>query len=137
MRLAFTLIIFLGNSLCAQKGPTIEGTWILERVNSETIIECADVITFNGNGNYAILNDCYGIDAKRPVIESGTWNYDAERMVITLSNRDFVTDISDYVYRDNAQILTLELREIGDNRMVICFNHMVNCQLEEYYRASN
>jgi hypothetical protein len=132
-RFSVFFIVLLSNVACSQnRTDFLEGTWVLKEVNSQPIYECADVIVFEENKSYMILNDCYGLDAREPAIEKGTWEYNSDRMLITLSARDFLLDFNDYMYRSDAPRLVVEIREIDGNTIVICFDARLECQEEKY-----
>lgn len=51
------------------------GKWMLiEVAGSDGALECPDVIEISASGLYEVINDCYGPDARRPVVESGSWS---------------------------------------------------------------
>ena len=57
-------------------------------------LECPDVIELS-NGQYHVLNDCYGMDPKRPVIETGEYSCGAGRITFT-TETDLEESVSDY-----------------------------------------
>ena len=52
---------------CAEQNNKLVGQWGLIEPGSE----CPYVLSFNGEGRYVIFNDCYGLDPRNPIVETG------------------------------------------------------------------
>jgi hypothetical protein len=130
-------ILLLSKAACSQnQTDVLEGQWVLKQVHLQDIYECADVILFRKDKSYQILNDCYGKDGRNPIIEEGIWEYDSDRMLISLFFRKFHIEISDYVYRSTADRLLVSVREIESNVLILCFEERFECKEEKYIKIN-
>lgn len=131
----FILMIFLvSNSACSQNSSyKVIGSWVYKGVSDskKQVIECPDVLVFNKDGNYSILNECYGDDIENPSVEQGQWVFDSKENTITLKNRKFSTN---YTFHDSSPVLTLYIKESTDKSLKICFNQG-KCIAENYEKA--
>ncbi|GAA4824088.1 hypothetical protein GCM10023331_05740 [Algivirga pacifica] len=94
----------------------MEGEWLLEKVNNSIVYECPEVLTFNRNDKYVVLNDCHG-DIKYPKVEEGIWWYDESNKSIFLSNRNkfYVNEF----FMNNISGLILKVRELNKKKLVV------------------
>jgi hypothetical protein len=113
----------------------IIGRWQYKGVENskKQAVECPDVLVFNPDGNYQILNDCYSINTQTPTIEQGKWIYDPKDKKIILKNRKFTTNVT---FHDSSAELTLYIKEGTGKLLKICFNYG-ECIVEKYERLSD
>lgn len=81
--LLFTILINYSYS------QSIVGEWVFSLNDSSALtqVECPEFLVFNQDGNYEVLNDCYGSDAKKPIIETGKWQLTKDNSKLILTNR--------------------------------------------------
>lgn len=128
------MIILVSIGACSQNSSfKIIGSWVYNGVsdNTKQVIECPDVLVFNKDGNYSILNDCYGDDIENPLVEQGQWVLDSKQNVIKLKNRKFSTN---YTFHNSSPVLTLFIKECTDKSLKICFNQG-KCITENYEKT--
>jgi len=130
------IILLMSNSACSQNAShKIIGSWLYKGTenNKKQVIECPDMLVFNTDGNYSILNDCYGDDIESPTVEQGKWTFDSKENKITLKDRKFSTN---YNFHDSSPALAFYIRESTDKFLKICFNQN-NCTVEKYEKTSS
>lgn len=131
----FILMAFLvSNSACSQNASDkIIGRWEYKGMsdNRKQVIECPDVFVFNKDGNYSILNECYGNDIENPSVEQGQWIFDSNENKIILKSRKFSTN---YIYHDSSSIMTLYIKENTNESLKICLNQE-KCIAENYEKV--
>ena len=135
--LSLVLLLVMGSNdvSCQDITNLLQGRWILKQVELQEIYECPDVIVFNKNKSYQILNDCYSKDGRNPVIEKGVWEYNVERKIIVISDRKFYIDFSNhYVHRSKDNSLLIYVRELKNNILLLCFESEVDCKEEKYIK---
>jgi len=123
-------------SACSQNASNkIIGNWLYKGTenNMGQGMECPDLLVFNTDGNYSILNDCYGDDIKSPIVEQGKWVYDSKEKKITLKDRIYSTN---YTFHHNTPVLTLYVKEGTAKLLKLCFNQG-NCIAENYEKISD
>ena len=126
------IILLMSSNACSQNySNKLTGSWLYKGTeeNKNQPIECPDVLEFNPDGNYSVLNDCYGNDIEKPNVEHGRWVIDSKENNIILKDRKFS---SSYTFHDSSPELTLYLKEITDKSMKICFNNKSGCNTENY-----
>jgi hypothetical protein len=128
------MIFLVSNSACSQNSTNkVIGSWLYKGVsnNKKQVIECPDVLVFNKDGNYSILNECYGDDIENPLVEQGQWIFDSKEKTIKLKSRKFSTN---YTFHDSSPILILYINESTDKSLKICFNNG-KCIAENYEKT--
>lgn len=85
----------------------LAGKWAYEgRVNNnnktDCCAECPDLIEFRSNYSYIVLNDCYGNDPRKPIVETGKWEVAESSKKVILKERKFTTN--HYLYSPKKQI---------------------------------
>jgi hypothetical protein len=63
----FMVLTLFSGIGCAEQRNELVGQWGLV----ETGNECPYVLSFDSEGGYMVLNDCYGLDPRAPVVETG------------------------------------------------------------------
>ncbi|MBN7816883.1 hypothetical protein [Algoriphagus pacificus] len=134
MKISFNLILLIflfNNRTCSQNiKKDLIGHWLYigtEEIKKEEI-ECPDLLVLNKNGNYSILNDCYGSEIENPIVEQGQWTFDSKENIILLTNRKF---FGDYMFHDSIPILQLYVKVSTGKLLKICFDRK-ECVLEKY-----
>lgn len=126
------LVIFLFvNRTCSQSiNKDLIGHWLYigTEETKKQEIECPDLLVFNKNGNYCILNDCYGVEIENPIVEQGQWKFDFKENKILLTNRRF---FGNYMLHDSGPILQLYVQVNTGKLLSICFDRK-ECKLENY-----
>lgn len=135
--LIFVLLFLITfSSSCSQSSSVeLSGSWIytgLSKSNKEAI-ECPDVLHFNKDGSYTILNDCYGVGLKLPVVEQGRWFYEPVEKKVTLNGRKFFTN---YFFLKKSSTLSFSVLERSKETLRICFSRDLS-QVEVYKRLSD
>ncbi|MBX7204458.1 MAG: hypothetical protein K1X81_03440 [Bacteroidia bacterium] len=130
----FILIALLisGIAYAQNASHKIIGRWQYKGVENskKQAVECPDMLVFNPDGNYQILNDCYSVTTQIPTIEQGNWIYDPKDKKITLKNRKFTTNVT---FHDSSAELTLYIKGGTGKLLKICFNYG-ECIVEKYER---
>lgn len=134
MKISFNLVlvVFLfSNRTCSQSiNENLIGHWLY--VGTEETkkgeIECPDLLLLNKNGNYSILNDCYGGEVENPIVEQGKWKFDPKENKILLTNRKF---FGNYIFHDSVPILQLYVKMSTGKLLNICFDRE-ECIIENY-----
>ncbi|WP_066836723.1 hypothetical protein [Rufibacter ruber] len=96
--------------LLSFKNPTkveLVGKWAYEGAvnkNNKTdcCTECPDLIEFRSNNSYIVMNDCYGADPMKPIVETGKWEVAESSKKVILKERKFTTN--HYLYSPKKQI---------------------------------
>jgi len=73
-------------------------------------IECPEVIQFEQNGEYEILNDCYGDDPRYPIVEKGKWLFSCTTLKVVLFSRNIIEDYG-FQKENNFVVLTAKSNE--------------------------
>lgn len=63
----FIVLTLFSGIGCAEQRNELVGQWGLVESGNE----CPYVISFDSEGGYMVLNDCYGLDHRAPVVETG------------------------------------------------------------------
>ena len=128
-------ILFVAHGACFQTtSHKIIGRWLYKGTenNKTKALECPDMLIFNGDGSYLILNDCYGVNYDNPVVEQGKWTLNTKGNVIILKDRKFTTN---YALHDTSQGMTMHLKECTGESLKICF-YQGSCIAEEYEKLT-
>jgi hypothetical protein len=63
----FIVLTLFSSIGCEEKGNELVGQWgLIEPGNG-----CPYVLSFDSEGGYTVLNDCYGLDPRNPIVETG------------------------------------------------------------------
>ena len=92
--------------------PNIIGNWVydgeIDKKNQiQCCIECPELLKINSNGSYSVLNDCYADDLRKPVVETGKWEFVEPQKKLILKDRKFLTN--PYLF---SQMKTIELKVV-------------------------
>lgn len=107
------------------------GKWVLvEVVGSNVALECPDAIELSASGSYEVLNDCYGPDPRRPVVESGSWSV-AEPDRLELKQRSKTVN---YTFLGKERRVTI--KNVTQKELVLCIQREQGkaCTVERYLR---
>jgi hypothetical protein len=113
----YTVYILLGLlGLCSAASAE---SWMQTTENGDPV-ECPDVIEID-DGQYRVLNDCYGMDTQRPIIETGKYSCGAGKITFSTES-DLEESISDYG-RPRSYVLRKEgnLVILGTNSEALFF----------------
>lgn len=119
MRSLFTFFL-INLSACAEEGDTggnLVGRWMNTDINGDAI-ECPDLLIFDSNGSYSIINDCYGIAPRNPVTESGKWIFSSSESLLRLSDRVFVTN---YSLLEPTKELRIRVEKLSASTLILIF----------------
>ena len=81
MKVVITLLLFVS---CAAQADSLAGKLWLETNKEMGNIECPNAVKFH-QIKFEVLNDCYGIDIKVPIVETGLYEY--KNRQLKLKNR--------------------------------------------------
>ncbi|MBL7919829.1 MAG: hypothetical protein JNJ40_05910 [Bacteroidia bacterium] len=129
------LIVFALNFKCFSQdlSTKLVGAWEYIGTKHTKHVECEDILIFNLDSTYLILNDCYAFDPIKPIVETGNWKADKKLSQISLINRKISKE---YVYQNSkAKLLVLYVKKISDSMMEICFVNKTGC-ISEIYKKS-
>lgn len=118
---------------CAQEGDTggnLVGQWMNTDTNGGAI-ECPDLLIFDSNGNYSIVNDCYGIEPRNPVTESGKWIFISSESLLRLNDRVFVTNHS---LMEPTKELRIRVEKLSPSTLTLTFGEKAT-QPERYRKV--
>lgn len=107
----------------------LKGKWIYAGPKT---VECPNTLCFDSKRNsYYIINYCTG---KKPgfIIEEGVYNYSEPERVLNFSQRKFVGNLFFY---NNSENLTIYLKELNSDTLKICFDKLVDCEIELYKKS--
>jgi hypothetical protein len=97
---------------------TIYGNWVLRRVvNNDPkyeALDCADIISFQKDQSYEVMNNCYSSDVVHPVVEIGSWNVRGGNL--TLENREVLTD---HVLFGKQGALAMRITQFTNNSLIL------------------
>ena len=94
------LIIFLllnNTTIYSQNQNALIGKWL------DYDLECPDILVFEHNGVYSILNECYEDNSGEPY-EKGYWVYNTRLKKVILKKRVFSTNIY-YLNNKNSEVV--------------------------------
>ncbi len=123
--LSLILVLILGVFQVSGQGTTISivGSWYYkgdieqgDKVGS--LPECPDMIEFKSNGSYVVYNDCYGPDAKNPVVERGKWEVNKPLNKLILKERSFAIN---YTLYSSDKKIELDIIALNANTMKVRF----------------
>ena len=126
---ALFVLFLISTSACTQGGEKsgkLVGRWMNTSVDGDAI-ECPDLLVFDSDGRYSILNDCYGKDPRNPVTESGKWIFSSSASQLRLSDRVFVTN---YSLWERTEELQVRVEKLSSNTLTLTFGEEV--QAENY-----
>ena len=129
------LIVFALNLKCFSQdlSSKLVGAWEYIGTKHTKHIECADILIFNSDSTYLILNDCYAFDPIKPIVETGNWKRDQKLSQISLINRKISKE---YIYQNSkAKLLILYVKKFADPTMEICFVNKTGCTPEVYKKS--
>lgn len=127
---ALLVLFLISTSACAQDGEErgkLVGRWVNAGVDDDAI-ECPDLLAFDSDGSYSILNDCYGIDPRNPVTESGKWVFNPSESQLQLNDRVFVAN---YSLRDPTEELRVRVEKLSGDALILTFGEK-EAQSESY-----
>lgn len=132
----FLVLMLVSSTACAQNinKEMMLGEWMYSGgKNQQGMVECPDVLALYENGEYTIFNDCYG-DAASPVIETGKWSAEEKENKILLAERKFTIDY--YRFHGSSEKLSGHVKDISNNKMIVCFGEKKECTEEVYKRIN-
>lgn len=135
MKRVFILFLILTSILqiaCTQDNYNdFVGSWVLKESNGELIYECPDEIVLNKDKTYEILNECYGTDMRKPIIEKGTWHFNIEKECVIFSNRVM---FSSYVFQNKNLELSLFIHEFKNTEIAVSYSKEEASVKERYFK---
>jgi hypothetical protein len=108
---------------CQNDERLLIGEWTLKEVSGVVYVECPDVIKIDASKKYEVLNDCYGIDPKHPLLEEGIWSFNEKEKKLTFKNRVFKlqqfqgADIIEYNILEISET-TLKVNYVSEDGLV-------------------
>lgn len=109
----------------------LTGNWILTESNGEIIYECPDELVLKNDKTYEILNECYGDDLIKPIIEKGIWNYNKENNCIIFSNRIL---LSSYIFQNKDSELVIFIHKFGKTEVLLSYLEKEASVREKYHK---
>ena len=90
--------------------------WIYQVQQSQTSVECPDVLQIQNDGAYLILNDCFGPSAKHPITEKGNWSLSSDNKKLLLRNRVFETN---YYFGSKSNEMAIDIESASKNELIL------------------
>lgn len=126
------LIVFALNFKCFSQDLSTKliGMWEYAGTKHNDFVECPEILIFKLDSTYLILNECYGFDPIKPIVEKGKWKVSEKLNAVSLQNRKISKE---YVYKNTKiQQLNLYIKEISDSTLKVCFVNKPACAPEIY-----
>lgn len=138
MRALFSLFLIsvsvsVSVSACAQDGGKsgkLVGRWMSVGMDGD-VMECPNLLTFSSDGRYSVRNDCYGMNPRNPVTESGKWVFNSGDSQIQFRDRAFVTN---YFLWEPVEELRVRVEELFRNTLTLAFGKKA-AQFESYKKV--
>ena len=110
----FKVLILFSSIGCAEQNNELVGQWGLVEPGNE----CPYILSFDREGEYMVLNDCYGLDPLNPVVETGQFFFTNNALgVIEFANRKLKGEF-DFLGSDASNKVTIN--KLNDLDLIIC-----------------